>query len=46
MIGEKCSGATEFYDNLIACDFIKMSPITQKLVNQIGDEILQVLKGK
>ncbi len=42
-IGEKYSKATEWYDELIKNRFVKMSFPTQKLVNQIGKEILEAL---
>lgn len=42
-IGEKYSIATEYHDNLITGDFVELSPLTRKLVNQIGNEILQTI---
>ena len=45
IIGKKYSKATEFYDEFIEDDFVKMSPLTKEFVNQIGNEILQILKG-
>ena len=44
-IGEKYSKATEYYDELAEGDFVKLPPVALKLVNQIGNEILQALKG-
>ena len=45
-LGKKYSKATEYYDNLIECRFVKMPAVAEKLVNQIGNEILEILKGK
>ena len=41
-LGEKYSKVTEYYD-LIEGDFLLMPAITQKLVNQVGEEILKII---
>lgn len=43
-IGKKYSTASEWYDQFVEGNFIKMREETQKLVNQIGKEILEILK--
>ncbi len=45
-IGEKYSKATEYFDEIMENRFVTMPASTQKLVNQVGKEILQVLKDK
>lgn len=43
-IATKHAQATEYYEDLIENKFIKMPFLAQKLVNQMGEEILQALK--
>lgn len=45
-MGKKYSKATEYYDEFIQGGFTKIPVIAKELVNQIGDEILDTLKGK
>ncbi len=45
-MGKKYSTATQWFDELIEGRFVDMSPMIKKFVNQIGKEILQVLKEK
>lgn len=44
-LGETCKVATEFYDNLIQMDFVLMPLLTRGLVNQIGEQILEIIDG-
>lgn len=44
-LGEKYSKATEFFDKIITNDFVKLGFPTDKLINQIGDEILEIING-
>lgn len=39
----KYAKATKFYENIIELDFVEMSPNAKKLVNQAGQEILDIL---
>lgn len=41
----KYAVATEYYDKFIEDDFVKMPFITQELVNQAGQEILDELEN-
>ena len=40
----KYAKATDYYDELIEGDFVQMPPLAQKLVNQVGQEILEELE--
>ncbi len=42
-LGEKYSVATEFYDELIEGQFVKMPPLAKKFTQQAGRKILQIL---
>lgn len=42
-LGEKCSKATECFDKLMAGDFVELDFLAKKLVNQIGNEILEII---
>jgi hypothetical protein len=44
-LGEKYSKATEFFDPLIVNGFDKLPFLAKKLINQIGDEILEIIDG-
>lgn len=44
-LGEKYAKATEQYDSIIEVGFVKMKDDTQKIANQIGNEILQIIGG-
>lgn len=44
-LGKKCSKAAEYFDPIIENCFVKMPPLTKKFVNDIGNNILQILKG-
>ncbi len=43
-LGRKYASATQWFDNLIEKKFIDMSYETKTLVNQIGNEILDIIK--
>jgi hypothetical protein len=45
-LGEKYSKATEFFDPLIVNGFDKLPFLAKKLINQIGDEILEIIDGR
>jgi len=40
----KYAKATEYYDELIEGDFVEMSPMVTKFVNQVAQEILDELE--
>ena len=44
-VAVKAKNAKEYYDNLIECRFVELPPIAKILVNQIGKDIEQALKG-
>ena len=44
-IATKYVNATEYYDNLMYCEFVEMPPLAKKLVNDAGKAILKALEG-
>lgn len=40
----KMVNATEYYDNLIQCDWVKLPPEAKKLARQYGQQILDILR--
>ncbi|MGR3292533.1 MAG: hypothetical protein ACUZ9M_00795 [Candidatus Scalindua sp.] len=45
LIGQKYNKATEFFDKLIENRFVELPMLARKFVQQIGNEILEALKG-
>lgn len=43
-LGEKYAKATEWYDELMEDRYVPMHPQAKQIANQIGNEILAILK--
>ncbi len=45
-MGKKYAPASLYYDNIMECEFVPMPTVAKKLVNQIGREMLEIVKGE
>lgn len=45
-LGEKYSKASEFFDSIIANNFVPMRFPTKGLINQIGNEVLDIIDDR
>lgn len=45
-LATKWTTANEFFDKLIANDWVELPPVAKKFVNQIGEQLLEIIEGK
>lgn len=45
-LATKWTTANEFFDKLIANDWVELPPVAKKFVNQIGEQLLEIIEER